>query len=60
MTVATDPTAPTQRDEIEARCRRLMAANAQIQARGWDGDRARAKRLSEIDAALDAHNEATP
>ena len=41
---------------IEARCRRLMAANAGVEVRGFDGERARLARLAEIDAALDEWN----
>lgn len=48
--IATRPHSPAQ---LEAECRRLMAANAGIHVRGWDSQRARLIRLSEIDKALD-------
>ena len=57
MTAHAVPT--TARDEVEATCRMRMAEVARTQVRGWDGERERVALLAEVDALLDAYNEAT-
>jgi hypothetical protein len=44
------------RDSLEAKARKLMAE--QHIARGWDTARQRGEWLRDVDAALDAYNEA--
>lgn len=43
----------TQRDELEASCRRLMARHAAIEPRGFDTTRQRLRLQAEIDDVLD-------
>lgn len=45
---------PSVSEALEAACRERMADLAKmIPARGWDGEKERAKRLAELDNLLD-------